>query len=317
MYKPNILFTFQFGAENMHKVAELGYEVTYLPEETLTNAALSLPYEIMVCYNPFKRIDITALPSLRLIQLVSKGINHVPREVIEAGNIQITNNANSTSIPIAELIISYLLQIYKQAPLFYSQKQEKRWAPNRDILEVYGKTIGFLGTGNIATQAAKRLKAFDAIILGVNRTGQNPKEHFDKVYSIQALEEFLPRCDVVVSTLPDLPDTWHLLNERTLAFMKRGASLINVSRGSIIEEAALVAKLKEGYFRGVALDVFEKEPLSPDSPLWSFDNVIITPHNALYSDLYDTRVFEMVYDNLKRYLNREPLLNLVDFEKGY
>lgn len=317
MYKPKILFTFQYGFENMKKITDLGYEITCIPEEELTNEAENTPYEIMVCFNPFQKLDISKMPSLRWIQLVSKGINHVPQDLVKSGNIIVTNNAEATSIPIAELIISYLLQIYKQAPLFYSQKQEKKWAANQDILEVFGKTIGFLGTGNIASQAARRLKAFDAVILGVNHSGHKPNEYFDEVFTLKELDQFLSRCDVVVSTLPSTPDTFHLLNDHTFSLMKKGSSIINVSRGSIIDEKALISKLKEGYFRGAAMDVFEKEPLNQESPLWDLDNVIITPHNALYSDLYTSRVFEMIYDNLKRYLNKKELLNPVDFEKGY
>ncbi len=131
------------------------------------------------------------------------------------------------------------------------------------------------------------------------------------------LNTFISKCDVAVSTLPSTPETFHLLDAHAFSIMKKGSSIINVSRGSIIDETALIEKIKEGHFRGVALDVFEKEPLDTDSPLWTFDNVIITPHNALYSDLYDTRVFEMIYDNLKRYLQKEELVNPVDFDKGY
>lgn len=316
MNKPKLLFTFNYGEENLKKASELGYELTFIPENELTSEHFTTPFEIIVCFNPFQNLSYSMLQSVRWIQLVSKGISHVPQEIVQSENIRITNNAKATSVPIAELIISYLLQLYKQAPLFYRQKEVKKWAANQDILEVSGKTIGFLGTGNIASEAAKRLKAFDAVILGLNHLG-HAANYFDQVFPLSELETFLPKCDVVVSTLPQTPDTYHLLNGHTLSLLKRGSCIINVSRGSVIDEAALISKLQEHHFLGAALDVFEQEPLDLNSPLWSLDNVIITPHNALYSDQYNTRVFEMIYENLKRYRDKKELINPVDFNRGY
>ena len=317
MNKPKVLFTFHYGKDNLKKVEDLGYEVSFIREEELTKEAEKTPYEVIVCYDPFREMNLASMPSLKWVQLVSKGINHVPEDLVRSGRVTITNNAAATSVPIAELVVSYLLQIYKQAPLFHKRQQEKNWAVCKDILEVYGKTVGFLGTGKIAAEAARRLKAFDAVILGFNHTGRSNCPHFDEVFPLESLEEFLSRCDTVVSTLPHTEETYHLLDSRALSMMKKGSSIINVSRGSIIDEEALIEKLNENHFRGVALDVFEKEPLPPDSPLWSMENVIITPHNALYSDLYVRRVFDMIYENLRRYLSGEPLENIADFTKGY
>ena len=317
MHKIKTLFTFSYGSENFKKLKDIGYEITYIPEAEITDAIYSIPYEVLVCFNPFQKISVQKMASLKWIQLVSKGLNHVPVSDINEAKIQVTNNSDATAIPIAELIISYLFQIFKQSKSFNCKQAAKLWQSNTDILEIYGKTIGFLGTGNIATQAARRLKPFGTTIYGVNTNGHEADSSFDKVCSLDHLDDFYSSCDVIVSTLPSTPQTYHLLNENSFSKMNDNVSLINVSRGSIICEQDLIARLKQGFFRGVALDVFETEPLPSSSPLWNFENVIITPHNALYSDLYDARVFEMIYENMQLYKDHKTLKNIADFVKGY
>lgn len=318
MGKTKVLFTFSYGETNFKKIEELGYEVTYIPENNLSPDVFAEPYEVMVCFNPFGKLPASGVSSsLRWIQLVSKGINHVPEELRMNTGLQITNNADTTCIPIAELIVTYLLEIFKNSKGFYRNQEKKLWEGNKDILEVYGKTIGFLGTGNIATQAAHRLKAFDCRIYGVNSTGHPADPSYDQIFSLTDMDRFWAECDVIISTLPSTPQTFHLLSEKSFSRMKPGVSIINISRGSVICEDDLVACLKKGFFRGVALDVFEKEPLPEDNPLWNFDNVIITPHNALYSDLYNERLFNMIYENMKRYKQKQTLLHPANFQKGY
>jgi len=317
MHKIKALFTFSYGNENFKKLEDIGYDITYIPESEITDTIYSIPYEVLVCFNPFPKISVPKMPSLKWIQLVSKGLNHVPLSDINKSDVQVTYNSDATSIPIAELIISYLLQIFKHSKSFYHKQSTKSWASDTNILELYGKTIGFLGTGNIATQAAKRLKPFGTTIYGVNTNGHDADASFDKIYSLEHLDDFYPLCDVIVSTLPSTPQTYHLLNENSFSKMKEQVSLINVSRGSVICEQDLIACLKQGLFRGVALDVFETEPLPSSSPLWDFENVIITPHNALYSDLYNARVFDMIFQNMQLYKEQGVLKNIADFTKGY
>lgn len=314
--KSKILFTFHYGEENMRSIEKLGYEVIYVDEEKIEGSKGFEDIEILVCYHPFKLVDISKLKNLKWIQLVSKGINHVPVVKTRNQNILVTNNVTGPAIPISEWVITSLLQIFKKSKSFYERQGRKSWEVDKDILEIYGKTIGFLGTGNIATQAAKRLKAFETTVIGVNELDIQA-DYFDRCYGLDDIDELFTNSDAIVSTLPDTEDTYHFLNEEAFNKMKKGVALVNISRGSVIDEEALIKKIKEDHFRGVALDVFEKEPLSQDSPLWDFDNVIITPHNALYSDLYNQRVFDMIVDNLKRYKEGKQLCNIVDFERRY
>lgn len=309
------LFTFRYDDDQMQMLEGLGIDVTYIPETSLPRETSLEGYDFMVCYAPFSRLNYDH-NQLQWIQLVSKGVNQVPAFLRDDPAIVITNNVSGPAIPIGELIIAYILEIYKNARYFYNNQQERQWIANPDILEITDKTIGFLGTGRIAQEAAVRLQVFNANIIGVNTSGHTA-DGFQEVRPISDLPWLLESSDIVVSTLPATEQTWHLLNDDTLGLMRQGSTLINISRGSVIDEPALIQHLQAGRFRGVALDVFETEPLPKESPLWSDPRVIVTPHNALYSDLYNQRVFDMIYHNVQRFLAGEPLDGIVDYRKGY
>lgn len=309
------LFTFRYSEEQMKNLEDLGVEITYLPEESLAEGTSLAGYDFLVCFNPFARLDFTG-HTLKWIHLISKGVGHVPQFLRDDPDVIITNNVSGPSVPIGELIICYILEIFKNSRLFYRQQEQKLWKANPDILEITGKTICFLGTGLIAREAAARLRPFHATLVGLNTSGHAVPE-FDQVLPMTALEQVLQGADVVVSALPATPDTFHLLDKKTLRLIPKGATLINISRGSVIDEKALETLVVENYFRGVALDVFETEPLPEDSPLWTDPHVIVTPHNALYSDWYQQRVFDGIYENVKSFLGGTEMYGVVDFGKGY
>lgn len=185
-----------------------------------------------------------------------------------------------------------------------------------EILELYNKTVCFVGTGSIASEAAKRLQGFAVKLVGINTTGKKV-EYFDSCHPIKELDHVLSQADVVVVSVPETKETHHLINEDNISSIKKGACLINIARGSIIEESALIAALKKGDIRGAALDVFDKEPLSEGSPLWDMDNVIITPHNSWISEMRNERRYNIIYENLKSFIAGEKLMNIVNIDKGY
>lgn len=301
------LFTVPFDSGFIGRVNALGYCVSFIPEESLTAADLKFPFEVLVCFNPFQDKPCTCFDSVRWIQLVSRAVSHVPEYLRERKSLRITDNEGATSIPIAESVICYLLQIFRKTRAFDRKQRNSVWEIDTDVQEIFGKKIGILGTGNIAQETAKRLKVFGASVSGVNRSGQNPSAFFDDVAAIddgEALHSLYGACDVIISTLPETEETFHMLNESAFAVMKKEVVLINVSRGHIIDEKALVYRLSRGFFRGVALDVFEEEPLPCSSPLWHTDRVIITPHNAFYSNLYQDRISDVVYENCRRYAEK-------------
>ncbi|RKD22362.1 Phosphoglycerate dehydrogenase [Caminicella sporogenes DSM 14501] len=311
-----VLFTYDYGTEKMNSIKKLGYDVKYIYEREIINSKEIEDIDILVCYNPFNRLDITKLLNLKWIQLSSIGIDQAPIDYIKKKGIILTNNKGGYSIPMGEWIVLKILEIYKDSRYFYERQKEKKWKINTGLLELYGKVVGFLGTGTISIEAAKRLQGFGVKIYGLNTNGRNIK-YFDKCFSLSNLDDFLAICDIIICAIPYTEKTHHLMNGERLSKMKKNSVLINVSRGSILDERDLIEKLKEGWFMGVALDVFENEPLSEDSPLWDFKNVYITPHNSWVSEKRNERRFEVIYENLKRYKNNEKLLNVVDLEKGY
>ena len=315
MKKKKAIFTYDFGEANKKIIEDMGYDFLYPSEDLFQLSPEMMDAEVMVCYDPFSKIDCTKMPNLKWIQLVSKGINHVPENLRDRG-LLITNNTQTTSIPIGEWIVTFILELFKDTRGFIRKQDKSQWEQNRDVMEVYGKTIGFLGTGRIAREAARRLKAFDATVIGVNEVDAT-QDYFDQIYGLDGLEELFGRCDAIVSTLPATDSTYHMINEKTIAQMKDGVCLINVSRGAVVDTDARVRANQHGKFRGIALDVYEQEPLPADHPLWKMENVIMTPHNVMWSDLYYVRCFDTVYKNFVKYCNNEPLNDIVDFVRGY
>ncbi|MGL4912429.1 MAG: phosphoglycerate dehydrogenase [Romboutsia sp.] len=309
-----VLFTINYGEEKFKRIRDLGYEVTYYSENTVTNNEDTDSSHILITYNPFKTLDISKIKNLKYIQTSSVGVDQIPKEKLLGRNIIIANNKGGYSIPMGEWIVMYILQIYKNSKKFYEQQGDKKWKMNSDITEMCGKKIGFIGTGTIATEGAKRLKAFDVEIWGVNTIGSD-REYFDKCFATSEMDNVFKECDVVVCTIPATKDTIGIINEDKFKVMKDKSVFINLGRGNIVNEEDLINYIDK--FRGVALDVFQTEPLSDENKLWEFDNVTVTPHNSWVSDKNNDRNFEIIYKNLKKYINKQPLNNIMDINKGY
>lgn len=311
-----VLFTYNYGPEKMKAVTDLGYELVYVNENEISITDEISDADVLVCYNPFERLDISKLKQLRWIQLSSIGIDQLPKQKVKEQSILVTNNRSGYSIPMGEWIVMKILELLKNSKDFYNKQNERKWQIDTSILELYNKTICFVGTGSIASEAAKRLQGFDANIIGINTSGKKV-EYFKCCYPMTELNSALAKSDVVVLSIPYTKETHHLISESNLSLFKTGACLVNISRGSVIKETALIESLRNGNLRGAALDVFEEEPLSKDNPLWDLDNVIITPHNSWVSEMRNDRRYNIIYENLKRFISNNELMNVVDIDKGY
>ena len=309
-----VLFTKNYGEEKFDKIRELGYETIYYNENVVTNNEEVDDIDVLVTYNPFKNLDINKMKNLKYIQTTSVGIDQIPLDKILNRDIIIANNKGGYSVPIGEWIVMTILEIYKNSKKLYEQQSNKKWKINFNVSELTGKKIGFIGTGTLATEGAKRLKGFNVEIWGVNTTGSK-KEYFDKCFSSEQMDEVFRNCDTIVCTIPATKDTLGIINKDKFEIMKNDSVFINVGRGNIVNEKDLIQYMHK--FRGVALDVFENEPLDKDNELWNFDNIIITPHNSWVSDKNDERTFNMIYNNLKNYIEGKSLKNEVDIYKGY
>lgn len=312
-----LLMTYDYGPQAIAEIRALGHEVLTIKENELESTQHDLSdIEVLVCYNPFKNLDLDAMPALRYILLSSIGIDQLPAEHVLARNLVVTNNRGGYSKPMGEWIVWNLLSAIKNSDWFYNHQRKKEWKITTDVLELVGKTIGFLGTGTIAQEAAKRLSGFEVQCLGLNTHGQ-PHEAFDQVYSAEDKLLLAARCDAVVIALPQTANTEHFVDQTFLEYMKPDAVLINISRGAVLDESALLEALDQGRFRSVHLDVFDQEPLPKEHPFWAVDRVHITPHNSWISEQRNNRRFDLILENLRRLADGRQLLNVVDVRRGY
>ena len=214
---------------------------------------------------------------------------------------------------ISEYVMTYLFAFERRLFSMLDNQAERRWQPfsYRPCREI---TLGIVGLGSIGRELARTARHFGLNVTGLNRSGQ-PVEYVDRVYTADDIAGFLKKPDYVVLTLPDTLQTRHFINTDALKMMKSSAVLINVGRGSIIDEIALVTAIRGDVIGGAVLDVFENEPLAQSSPLWQLPNVYITPHNAATS--FPDDVVRIFIKNYGRFLQQESLLHVVDFELGY
>ena len=252
--------------------------------------------EGVICNGLFLHHPITMFPNLRFIQLTSAGFDRVEMEYVRAHGIEIRNARGVYSIPMAEFAVSGVLQLYKQARFFHDNQRAHVWEKHRGLRELFGKEVTVIGCGSVGTECAKRFHAFGCGITGIDIMPRKD-EAFDRMLPLEKLDEVLPSTDVVILTVPLTAETVHLFNKRRLGLLPHDAIVVNISRGKVIDEAALTALLKEDRLMGAVLDVFESEPLQPDSPLWDAPNLIITPHNSFVGDGNVARLNRIIMDH--------------------
>lgn len=230
-------------------------------------------------------------------------------------NIQLTNMSGAFGTIMSEYAIGAILSCYRNFRAYYNQQKEHIWKDAGSEDSLSGKTVLFLGTGDIGSNTAKRMQVFGTKNIGIRRNVKNTSSYFDKMFSFEHLDELLPQADIIICSLPNKPETRNLLNRHRLSLMKQNAVLLNMGRGSLIVTDDLVEVLSKGHFRGVILDVTSPEPLPANHPLWSFDRVMITPHIAGPSlghcPATEDHIVEICCENLQHFLHNEPLRNLI------
>ncbi|MDM5227620.1 D-2-hydroxyacid dehydrogenase [Cytobacillus sp. NJ13] len=265
-----------------------------------------------------KEMVLEGNSNLRWFQSWSAGVDSLPLAEMESQGIQITSANGVHANPISETIFALMLGLTRKIHTYVKNQQAKVWHHSGMKLEIHNKTIGMIGTGAIGKETARIAKAFGMKVIGVRHSGK-PEEYIDEMYTSSQLNDVLPLCDYVVVTLPLTQETRQLFGAEQFSRMKDSAFFINIGRGEIVKETDLIAALQNGQIAGAGMDVFEKEPLTEDSPLWELDNVIITPHTAGSTEYYTKRVIEDIFiPNLKEYINSgTPGINQVDYKKGY
>ena len=283
-------------SEQLNQIETMGHSVIFMQNEKDELPCLYEEVEGVICNGLFLSHPIEKFTSLRSIQLTSAGFDRVPMDYVQAHRVAIHNARGVYSIPMAEFAISGVLQLYKQSRFFYENQKKSVWEKHRGVLELYGKTVCIVGCGNVGTECAKRFHAFGCKVIGVDLF---PREDiaYEKIYALTSLDEALSQSDVVVLTLPLTEETRHMMNETRFRAMKDKSVLVNIARGAVVDEQALLKALDEKLL-GAVLDVFEEEPLSADNALWKKENVIATPHNSFVGDGNAERLYQAVLSNL-------------------
>ncbi len=255
---------------------------------------------------PFMKVLLEA-PNATWLHMFSAGLDDPVFGLLAERGITVTHSAGSSAIPIAHTVIMQVIALCREARAFGVAQSEHRWA-NSDTLDVEGRRMGVVGLGSIGTEVARLAAHFGIHVIGVRRTptGDEPCE----TWPTTRLHELLPQIDDLVLTAPLTPETRGIIGAPELALLPKGAHMVNVGRGELVDETALVAALQSGHLGGAALDVFVVEPLPIESPLWDLPNVIVTPHSSGTTALSAQRAADIFADNLRRLTDGRPLRNV-------
>ncbi len=265
----------------------------------------------------FPRNLLERASGLKWMQVMSAGVDRLSDKILQSP-IQIVTTSGLHGAPMGEVVLEMMLMFAKDAAACMQMKQTKQWKRYSPKL-LKGQTVGILGLGNIGREVARLCKAFGMEVVGLHRSA-GAGDSFpavDRVYGRQQLDRLLGESDFVVLALPLTPETRAMIGERELRAMKPDACLINVARGAIVDEAALIRALEEKWIAGAGLDVFIQEPLPPESRFYDLPGVIFSPHISGEMPDYEARATEIFCQNLKRYIAGEPFLHEVDKAKGY
>lgn len=290
---------FNYSDNQIEEIKNLGHEVLFVQDERCEVPFGVSDIDAVVCNNLFSYNSIENFKNLKYIQLLSAGIDRIPLEYIKQHGIKLYNAKGVYSIPIAEYAVCGILQIYKKSSFFFENQKTHKWEKDRNLHELSGKAALIVGTGSIGTAIAKRLKAFDVKVNGID-INVIDNESFDAIYSVEQIETELKNADILILTLPLTDETEGMFNKSKFDLMKKNSVLVNVARGALINEKDLISALRDRKIYGAVLDVFENEPLNETSPLWDMDNVIISPHNSFIGERNSVRMFNLIMENLER-----------------
>ena len=265
------------------------------------------------------RAVIQMAPRVRWVHTRAAGLDNLLSPELVASPAVVTNGSGVFSQSLGEFALGAMLYFAKDMRRMVRCQMEGRWAPF-NVTEISGQTVGIVGYGDIGRAVATRARAMGMRVLGMTRRGPllyNMDNLVQKIYAPGDRMEMLAECDYVVVAAPLTRDTRGLIGEAEIAAMKRDAVVINVGRGPVIDEAALVRALTEKRIKGAALDVFDHEPLPEGHAFYRLENVLLSPHCADHTADWLDAAMRFFLDNFERYRKREPLLNVVDKELGY
>lgn len=312
-------------------------EVAQLPADKRTDVPDDVWQTVEVLHTSTVLPGPDAAPALRWVQLDTSGVDHVRDSALWHSDVEITTIGGVSPVPLAEYVLFTILGFAHRLPAMLDVRSTRAWPTPERRWERFlpaalaGATVAVVGYGRIGREIGRLATAHGMTVVGVTRSGRERtaaeraahvafgrgSDDVVEILGPDALHEVLGRSDYVVVVVPLTAETAGLIDAEAIAAMKPGAVLVNVARGGIVDEAALLAALRRGALSGVALDVFDDEPLPPDSAWWDEPNAFVTPHVSGLAPRYAEQVLQIVAENLRRYLDGEPLLNRVDRTRGY
>lgn len=334
-----VLATFNLEESFQTKIKAItkSIHLTVIPAKTANDIPTDQWERTEVLFtNPSVLPETEWVPNLRWIQFNLAGIDKaISSKVIYSPHVIATSSSGVIVTQIAEYVVMWLLALGHKLPEIFDLQRKKIWPvrASKDFLpqELRGSTVGIVGYGSIGREVARLLKPFGCTILAAKKDAMTPQDtgyskegigdpngdFFTRLYPIEALPVMLTECDFVVLALPLTDQTREIFNEDAFNAMKPGAYLINIGRGALIDDDALVSAVQSGKLGGAALDVFTKEPLPEESLLWDLPGVYITPHISWVSSHIAQDLADFFIENLKLYLDGQPLYNQINVDKGY
>ncbi|MCL6449941.1 MAG: D-2-hydroxyacid dehydrogenase [Acetobacteraceae bacterium] len=296
-----------------------GWEIDFAATEEEFQRLLGLA-EVVFDVQHRRGRPFASSASLRWLHTASTGVDRYLTPEFVASDVLLTNSRGIHAVPIAEHVMALMLAHARLLEQSWKDQRERRWGDRRlyeRLGELRGKTLGLLGVGHIGSELAVRARAFGMRVIGCRRRPLPPPPGVERVYAADRLAEFLGQCDFLAVAVPLTAQTRGLLGRAEFAALKPGAYLVNVARGGVVDEDALVESLRAGRLSGAALDVFAEEPLPCTSVLYATPGVTITPHVAGLGPSLDAERIGLFADNLARYVEGRPLRNVVDKRAGY
>lgn len=298
-------------------------EVRQFPNARVADLPGDVRRTMTVLHTSTELPDPATTPALRLVQLDTSGVDHVHGTPLWRSGVPIATIGGVSPMPLAEYVLFMVLGFAHRMPALLGMRAAKFWPSPAERWErmmpapLAGATLGVVGYGRIGREIGRQASAQGMHVLGINRLGRPAPNDPTEVVGVDALGEAVRRCDYLVVICPLTDATRGLIDKSVIESMKPGTVLVNVARGGIVDEAALLAAVRSGQLAGAALDVFDEEPLPFDSPWWDEPTVVVTPHVAGLAPRYDYQVLEIVAANLHRLADGSGMINLVDRDAGY